>query len=172
MSDFVSVMHAYFRGEKLLAWSFLAFGLVMLGFAIWVLRSQVGGFRLGLAIPLALVGALLIIAGPLFAAHNDRLANDIEQRVAADPVTLVQVEGERMDKVNAAWPWAKRTWAVIALLSLGVILFVERDWAVGIALAMLVCTTMLMFVDVFGERRAVPYTTALAELADRTSGSQ
>jgi hypothetical protein len=164
MSDFLGVMHGYFRGEKLLAWGFLGLGLVMLCFAIWVLRSQAGGFRLGLAIPLALVGVLMIVAGPLFAAHNDRLAKDIEQRAAADPAALVQVEGERMAKVNANWPRAKMAWAVIALLSLGVILFVERDWAVGLALALLVFTTMLMFVDVFGERRAVPYTDALAKL--------
>jgi hypothetical protein len=164
MTDFVTVMHAYFRGEKLLAWGLLGLGLVMLGFAIWVLRSQVGGFRLGLAIPLALVGVLMSVAGPLFAAHNDRLAHDIEQRVAADPAALVQDEGERMAKVNANWPRAKASWAVIALLSIGVILFVQRDWAVGLALALLLFTTMLMFVDVFGERRAVPYTEALSKL--------
>lgn len=163
MADFLGVMHAYFRGEKLLAWSFLVLGLVMLGFAIWVLRSQAGGFRLGLAIPLGLAGALMVIAGPLFAQHNDRLAHDIEQRASADPAALAQVEGERMSKVNANWPKAKRTWAVIALLALGVILFVERDWAVGLALVLLLLTTMLMFVDVFGERRAVPYTQALAK---------
>jgi ABC-type multidrug transport system fused ATPase/permease subunit len=164
MADFLAVMHAYFRGEKLLAWSFLVLGLVMLGFAIWVLRSQAGGFRLGLAIPLVLAGALMVIAGPLFAQHNDRLAHDIEQRASADPAALAQAEGERMNKVNANWPKAKRTWAVIALLALGVILFVERDWAVGLALVLLLLTTMLMFVDVFGERRAVPYTQALAKL--------
>ena len=165
MPDFLTVMHTYFRGEKLLAWSFVAFGLAMLGFAIWVLRSQAGGFRLGLAIPLALVGVLMIVAGPLFAAHNDRLAQDIEQRVAKDPAALAQTEGERMAKVNANWPRAKGTWAVIALLALGVILFVERDWAVGLALALLLLTTLLMFIDVFGGRRAVPYTEALAKLA-------
>jgi hypothetical protein len=164
MSDFIEVMHAYFRGEKLLAWTFLALGLPMLGFSIHVLRSQAAGFRLGLAIPLALAGVLMIVAGPLFARHNDRLAHDIERRVTSDPAEVAEVEGERMDKVNANWPRAKGSWAVIALLAMGLLLFVKQDWAHGLGLALLLLTTMLFFVDVFGERRAVPYTEALAKL--------
>jgi hypothetical protein len=164
MADFVEVMHAYFRGEKLLAWGFLVLGVAILGFSIWVLRSQTGGFRLGLAIPLALVGVLMIVAGPLFARHNDRLAHDIEQRVANDPVEVAKGEGERMDRVNANWPRAKWSWAVIALLAMGLVLFVKHDWAHGLGLALLLLTTMLFFVDVFGERRAVPYTEALAKI--------
>jgi hypothetical protein len=164
MSDFVEVMHTYFRGEKLLAWGFLGLGLPMLGFSIWVLRSQTAGFRLGLAIPLALVGVLMIVAGPLFARHNDRLAQDIEQRVAKDPAEVAKVEGERMDKVNANWPRLKQGWAVIALVAMGLVVFVKQDWAHGLGLALLLLTTTLFFVDVFGERRAVPYTQALAKL--------
>lgn len=164
MSEFTEVMHAYFRGEKQLAWTFLALGLPMLGFAIHVLRSQVGGFRLGLAIPLALAGVLMIVAGPLFARHNDRLAHDIERRVADDPAEVAKVEGERMDRVNANWPRAKRSWAVIAVLAIGLLMLVKHGWAHGLGLALLLLTTMLFFVDVFGERRAVPYTEALAKL--------
>ena len=80
---------------------------------------------------------LMIVAGPLFARHNDRLAHDIEQRVADDPAELAKVEGARMDKVNAYWPRAKQSWAVIALLAMGMVLFVKHEWAHGLGLALL-----------------------------------
>ena len=164
MTDFVEVMQAYFRGEKLLGYGFVAIGVPMIGFAIFVFRSQVGGFRLGLAIPLALVGVLITAAGPFFVRRNAQLAEDIEARYAEDPPALAAAEGERMAVVNANWPRLKLAWAVIAVAAMAGLLLVKVDWVQGLALALLCVTTVLFFVDTFGERRAVPYTDALAAI--------
>ena len=54
MSDsasFLEAMHAYFAGEKALGWLLVPIGLALLGFSIWVGRTEAGGFRWGLAWP-------------------------------------------------------------------------------------------------------------------------
>jgi hypothetical protein len=53
------------------------------------------------------------------------------------------------------------------------LLFVHREWASGLGLALLVTATMLFVVDVFAERRAGVYTAALehARAAPPTSPS-
>lgn len=165
MTDFLEVMHEYFRGEKMLAWAFVGLGVPMLGFAIFVFRSQLGGFRLGLAIPLAIVGVLMTAAGPFFAKHNDRLAEDIEQRYSESRAELAEAEAERMAKVNANWPRLKMVWALIAIAAMGMLLFVKQGWSEGLGLALMLIVTVLFFVDVFGERRAVPYTAAVAHIS-------
>lgn len=164
MNDFLDVMTEYFRGEKMLAWAFVAIGVVLLGFAIFVFRSHTGGFRLGLAIPLAIVGVLATAAGPFFAKRNDALARDIAARYSDDPAELARAETLRMEKVNANWPRLKIVWALIALCSIGLLIFVKQDWASGLGLALLLIATLFFAVDVLGERRAVVYTDALAQI--------
>jgi hypothetical protein len=53
---------------------------------------------------------------------------------------------------------------VLIVVALGLLMGVRRDWASGLGLALLLLSTTLFFVDVFGERRAQPYTEALRAL--------
>ena len=89
----------------------------------------------------------------------------METRYADDPAELAATEGERMAKVNANWPRLKIAWAVIGILAMGMMLFVKQGWAEGLGLGLMLIVTLLFFVDVFGERRAVPYTDALEGLS-------
>ncbi|MBX3270452.1 MAG: hypothetical protein KF729_09340 [Sandaracinaceae bacterium] len=165
MSDFLEVMHEYFRGERLAGAAIIATGIGLCGFAVYVWRTQEGGFVWGLALPLAIVGVMAATVGPFFIAHNGRLADEIARRYEADASTLVAEESARMTRVNANWPRLKIGWAVIGLVAMALILFVKQDWSSGLGLALIVLVAILFAVDVFGERRAVPYTEALSALA-------
>jgi len=164
MSDFLEVMNAYFRGERMLAWAMLGLGLGMLAFAFFVYRTQTGGFMWGLVAPLAIVGIMASTVGPFFAFHNARIAEEIAGRYANDPAELATTEGERMTRVNQNWPRLKMAWAVITIVALALLLLVKQDWANGLGLALMILVTVLFCIDVFGERRALPYSDALAAL--------
>lgn len=165
MSDFLDVMHEYFRGERLAGAAILAVGLGLAGFAFYVFKTNQGGFVWGLALPLAIVGVLAVTVAPFFIAHNGRLADDIAARYAADPAALARAEGERMTRVNANWPRLKIAWAVIGVIAMGLMLFVHRDWASGLGVALILLVAILFTVDTLGERRAVPYAEALQAIA-------
>ena len=165
MSDFIEVMHEYFRGEKLAGYAMLAVGVQLAGFAVYVWRTQEGGFVWGLALPLAIVGVMVITVAPFFIAHNGRLAEDIARRYEEDPAALAQAEGERMTRVNANWPKLKLAWGAIAVVALILLLAVKKDWASGLGVALILVVAILFTIDVFGERRAAPYTEALGAIA-------
>jgi hypothetical protein len=70
-----------------------------------------------------------------------------------------------MERVNANWRRAMTGWAVVIVVALALILAVRRDWSSGLGLALLLVSTILYFTDVFAERRALVYTTALRKVA-------
>lgn len=51
------------------------------------------------------------------------------------------------------------------VVALVLLMGVRKDWASGLGLALLLVSTTLFFVDVFGERRAQVYTNALLSVA-------
>jgi hypothetical protein len=73
-----------------------------------------------------------------------------------------------MASVNANWPRLKVAWSVVIVAALVLLLFVGREWASALGLSLLLMATTLFFVDVFAERRAEGYTTALQQA--RTTG--
>ncbi len=135
-----------------------------MAFAFFVYRTETGGFMWGLVVPLAIAGVMATTVGPFFAFHNDRLAEDIAARFAEDPGALAADEGERMRKVNANWPRLKLVWAVITIVALSLLLLSRQPWASGLGLALMILVAALFCIDVFGERRALPYAEALSAI--------
>lgn len=160
--DLEAVMVTYFRGEKQLALALVALGVVLLGAALWVWRTQSGPFAWWLLVPLAVLGVGALGGGAAFARKTDVQVAALTAELAARPAALVAAESARMEKVNANWPRLKLAWAVIAILAIVLLEVVKRDWSSGLGLALMLIATLGFFIDVFAERRAVPYTEALA----------
>lgn len=158
-------MQIYFRGEKHTGLTMVAVGIALMAFAFWVWRTQSGAFAWWLLTPLAVVGLGAAIGGVVFALKTDAQVADLLARLADDPAALVASESARMVKVNANWPRLKLAWGVIAIGALVLLLAVKREWATGLGLALVLLVAVLFFMDVFAERRAVPYTEALAARA-------
>ena len=165
--DFLEVMHEYFRGERLAGWAMMGLGLPLLAFGAYVFREHVG-FRWSLGTPLAALGLALLVGAPIFASMQTKKAADIEARYAADPEALRAEETTRMERVNANWPRLKIGWAVLGVIAMGLLLFVHKDWVQGLGLLLIFICAAGFFIDVFGGRRAVPYTEALAQSSQST----
>ncbi|HTM19961.1 MAG TPA: hypothetical protein VL172_05625 [Kofleriaceae bacterium] len=162
--QFLEAVDIYFRGEKQLGWALVPVGVVLLGAGIGFWRWYGGGLGKGLGIPLAVVGLLAAIGGPMLvrtvAARQTRLAT----AAAQDPARPVADEVARMDKVNAAWPWLKAAWAALIVIALALLFTVHRDWVTGLSLALICVCAVLLIVDTTAQRRALIYADRLAAL--------
>ena len=161
---FLDVMHGYFRGERQIGLALVVVGLALVGFALWVWRTQSGSFATGLLVPLAIAGAGAAIGGPVLVVRTDRQVPDLQARYQADPAAMADAELARMARVNANWPRLKAGWTVLTLAALVLLMGVKRDWATGLGLALLILVAVIFTTDVFAERRALVYTAALEQL--------
>lgn len=163
--DLLEIAHTYFRGERSAGIVLGVAGVALCAFSVWIWRTQSGGFAWGLLVPLALVGLVGLAGGPLFVWKTARQVGELDAAYRADAEGTIASERTRMARVDANWPRLKIGWSVIALAALVLLMLVKRDWATGLGLALMLIATLLFFVDVFAERRAVPYTDALARAA-------
>lgn len=154
----LEVMQEYFRGERAAGFLGLAVGLIALGIAFWVWRSTEGGFAIGLAIPLLLLGLGGALGGPGLVIRTERQVADLS---AMSPEKIREIERPRMAKVNANWPRLKLAWTALIAIALILIWMVKREWALGLGLGLLLLSSALFSVDVFAEKRAAIYTRAL-----------
>jgi hypothetical protein len=159
----IEVLQEYFRGEKQVGIALAVLGVALLAAAFWVFRTQTGSFAWGLLVPLAVVGLAFGGGGAFLAARSDRQITELAAQYEKDADALFAAEVPRMAKVNANWPRLKAVWAVVTVVALVLILAVRRDWAPALGLALLVVTTTLLFTDVFAERRARIYSSALEQ---------
>lgn len=161
MAPLTEALHEYFRGERNLGVALSLYGLGLLGAAVWVWRTQEGGFATALLITAGVLGLGFGAGGAFLAAKTPAQVVKLEAELHASPQAALDAERARMVKVNQLWPRAKLAWTVLTVIALALIMFVKRDWAAGLGLALLFATTALMATDLFAERRAEPYTRAL-----------
>ncbi len=165
-SSFTEIMHTYFRGERLEAWLFIvpsALGLLALAVAAY--RTETGGFSLGVAIPAALFGLVLLATGVAVGARTPAQVAALEQGFAEQPAETVAEELPRMKKVNANFRTTFIVFGVVAALGLALHYFGGPNWGRGLGAVLILGGAIGLLIDAFAERRAVPYTKALERLA-------
>jgi len=165
---FLETMHAYFRGEKLEAiWFIVPLGLALVGFAMVALRVERGGFAWGVAAPCLLFGLVALATGGTVAARTDRQVAALERAYAASPAEMASSELPRMEKVEADFRTTFVCFCILCAAGLALVALVRAGWARGLGSALLLVGSLGFLIDGFASRRAVPYTTALVELAGR-----
>lgn len=165
---FLDVLRAYFRGERLEALIFIApLGLASVAFAVALLRDERTGFTWGVAVPFLVLGLALVGVGLGVGLRTPGQVDALLQQHAAEPTAAIAQEAARMAAVNAWWPIYLRTWTAFAIVGLALRFGVSRDWALGLGTALLFFAGVGFMIDGFAERRARPYTEALAA-RDRT----
>jgi hypothetical protein len=163
--DFVEAMQAYFAGEKLTGIVFACYGALLIGAAVGLYRIDSGPFAWGFIIPIGIVGLGGLVGGAVLAAKTGPQLDGLVSLYRSDADAFVAQELPRMRKVNANWPRLEMVWTVIIVASLAVIWTGWREWATGVALALLVATASAMVLDVFAERRARVYTARIEALS-------
>ncbi len=161
MTPLPGALDTYFRAERDLGLALAVVGLGCAAFALWVWRTQAGGFAWGLLAPVALVGLAFLGGGGFLAQRSARQQVELAAQFQTAPAAFFAAEVPRMEKVNQIWPRAKAVWTVAIVAALVLLMAVKRDWAHGLGLGLLLLATVLFFVDVFGERRAAVYFAAL-----------
>lgn len=161
-------LQTYFRGEQQLGIALAVFGVLALAAAFWVWRTQTGAFAWWLVVPLAIMGLGTGAGGTALAVKTRSQVASLTAQLQTAPEALVTAEVSRMARVNANWPRLKVAWSIVIVAALALLLLVRREWASALGLSLLLLSTTLFFVDVFAERRATGYTTALQQA--RTGG--
>jgi len=166
--NFLDTLHTYFRGEKLEAvWFIIPLGLALVAFAVVALRVERGGFAWGIAVPCFLFGLVALATGGAVAARTDRQVATLERAYAESPEAMAQAELARMEKVNADFQLYFAGFAILAGVGFALVTLLSADWARGLGRAFLLVGALGFLIDGFASRRAVPYTVAISDLADR-----
>lgn len=77
---FIEIMQTYFRGEKLEAfWFILPIGILLFILGVVSLKTERGGFALGIAIPCFLFGLILIGSGLGVGTRTNGQVSEIER---------------------------------------------------------------------------------------------
>lgn len=159
-------LQTYFRGELLVGIGLTVVGVLVLVAAFWLWRTQSGAFAWWLVVPLTVMGLGAGAGGAVFAVKTQAQVARLVTQLETEPQALVAAELSRMEGVNANWPRVKIAWSIVIVVALVLLLFVHREWASALGLCLLLMTTTLFFTDVFAERRAAIYTSALEHARD------
>ena len=158
----------YFAGERGTGLLLIPVGLAYVGAAIWLWRTEPGGFASALGIPLLLVALVGVGVGGFLAWKTPAQVETLKSSLDAEPKAALGVEVERMEKVNGNWVVLKIVWTIMGIAGLACVMMAgDRGWMQGLGLGLLVLSTMAMVIDVFAERRALIYFEAL-QAASRT----
>jgi hypothetical protein len=159
----LDVMARYFEGEKIEALVFiLPIGLLSVVFGVWLLSDQPGAFARGVAIPFIVMGLVMTVVGGVVGYRTPTQVETLQAAIAASPEPAAAVELARMEKVNRAWPVYLVGWAVFGVLGLALRFATRGDFTQGLGIALVFFSGVGLLVDGFAERRARPYTEALA----------
>ena len=162
ISDFLGAVQIYFQGEKTEALVFiLPFGLLSVIFSVWLLTDNPSNFAKGVAIPFLILGMLMITVGSVVGFRTPTQLNEIIKAVEVDQQSAIQVETQRMIKVNKTWPVYLAFWLVFGLAGLMLRFAMNSDFYQGLGIALVFFSGIGLLIDGFAERRTHPYVDAL-----------
>ena len=162
--NFIEILDAYFRGEKLEAAFFIVpTGLMLIGIGIVALKVEKGGFAWGVALPCFLFGAILLITGTTVALRTNAQIAELKQSYERDSVAMVKEELPRMQAVNRNFRMTFFMFGAIALAGI-IVHYLPWDWCRGLGAVLILAAALGLLIDGFAERRAGTYTKALEEL--------
>ena len=168
--SFIELMHTYFSGEKLEAfWFILPIGILLIVLGMVALKAERGGFALGIAIPCFLFGIILVGTGLGVGVRTNGQVAETEKNFLENPDTMVQNELSRMEKVNDNFRLTYIVFGILVAVGLLIHYVGGANWGRGLGAILILVGAIGLLIDGFAERRAVPYTTALQEIADKGS---
>ena len=161
----MDAIQVYFHGEKIEALIFiLPLGLLSMVFSAWLLTDNPGSFAKGVAIPFLVLGLLMSTVGAVVGFRTPSQTAAIVKVMAADPQSGVEVESQRMMKVNQAWPVYLTIWGLFGVAGLALRFAMTSDFFQGLGIALVFFAGVGLLIDGFAERRTHPYVEALKAL--------
>ncbi len=166
--SFVDIMQTYFQGEKLEAfWFILPVGILLVTFGVVALKVERGGYAWGIAIPCFICGLIFMTVGATVGLRTPKQVAQIAKEYEEAPARMIEKELPRMETVNRNFKTMFTAFGISVLIALGLIFIVRTGWARGFGSALVLVARLGFLIDGFASRRALPYTAALKELANR-----
>ena len=157
-------LHTYFDGERHAGMLAAAIGVTSIGFAVWLFRGA-SPFR-AMWIPLALIGLLQLAIGVGLNVRTGPQVAALVSGLERDPAATRAEEIARMEKVSANFKVIKVV--EVVLLAAGVALSMAmkgKPAVVGVAMALVAQSAVMLAFDVFAEARGDAYLAWLRSTA-------
>lgn len=161
--DLLHHMTEYYKGERLGAICYTVGGIVflLLAIAIWKV-AEPGTITRGMLIPVALVGVLGTVAGPLLVrSNNQRLAN-FAKEITDDRAAFLAKEVPRMAGVHRTWLPLKVAWTVLLVAGAALAFTGGTPIWKGVGLGLLLIGAVGHTVDGIASERSRIYVEQLA----------
>jgi hypothetical protein len=130
--NFLDHMLIYFKGEKNLGVFLIVLGIAILIFVGYLWQAHKGWLAYGMIIPLLIFGLASIGGGAALAYRTNKQILELTNLYQSDKQAFAAQEQSRMGKVNDNWPRLKLAYAVIIVISLGLVIFLKKiglpDW--------------------------------------------
>jgi len=153
--DFIKT---YFTAEKNESLIFIIFGILTIGFSVYVLLKWGDSFYRGFAIPAILIGIIQIVVGSTVYFRTDKQTLQLENLYQQDEAAFAEVERPRMNKVMMNFSLFKKIEIAFVIVGLLLIVFSpDRQFWLGFGLGMLLQGTLMLTADIFAERRGMEY---------------
>ena len=140
-------------------------GLLLIALAIAAWRSESGAFMWGAVIPATILGLMLAGTGIGITGRTASQITALEAGFTTDIVSMLQAELPRMQKVMTNFSITQPVFGVIALVGLLLRFGLQSDWAISSGSVLVAAGGIVLLIDCFAERRALPYVAALESLA-------
>jgi predicted membrane channel-forming protein YqfA (hemolysin III family) len=161
----------YFNAEKSESLFFMIVGILGVISALALFFFVKPTWAKGAAIPVFLVGLLMVIVGAIVFSRSDEQRKDIVYKLDMNTEAIILEEIPRMEKVMANFVYYRYT--EIFLLTAGVILFFvfrsksNAQWWMGLGLSLAIMAGIMLLADGFAERRGAQYFKGLKEFSKR-----
>jgi hypothetical protein len=153
----------YFGAEKNESLLFVGVALAATVASVWMWKS--GSVHRGMGYPLVAVGLIQLVVGGSVYLRTDRQVAALEAQLAQDPAAFQAAEGKRMATVSANFRLYKAI--EIALWLAGVAmtyLWKDRERLYSVGVGLILQASIMLVLDLFAERRADTYISALTKL--------
>ncbi len=162
----INYMRQYYLDERSGALYAVLAGIVYLVAGLWLWNAFAGNaLSRGMATGFLFSSALLLAlsAGSYF--YNSNKLALTEARSGEQERVLQQEELARMDKVmRVTFPNAFRTFAVLMVAALAIIVFTRGEYWKGIGIALMLLTALLIISDSFSQQRNRAYQQQVTDL--------
>ncbi len=160
--DFINRYFAAERSESML---FMAVGVVsiLISFFFWFGLKQ--AFHNGMAWPLFLVGLIQLTVGYIVFVRTPGDVERVNKVVSHEPGRLQQEEIPRMEQVMQNFVIYR--WVEMGLAIIGLALFLyfgQGSYWKGVGAGLFLQASLMLFLDLFAERRGQEYLEALRDL--------
>lgn len=166
--DNIDFIKTYFTEEKIESLFFITLGIISTTLAFFFIFIIKYSFYKGFAYPILIVGIIQLIVGTTVSMRSPKDLIRVNKTIKFEPQKIQTEELPRMEKVMSNFTIYK--WIEIILIVASIILLIvyyssQQTFWKGLALGLLIQTSIMLSLDGLAERRSQIYIEKLHEIS-------